>query len=207
MNAGGLKDEDFKAAIREGRLDEVLAGLKVEQHVKNQNVINHWAVATMFHNVFAHGFPNGPWPTYTNNMWCNNIGLSTRDDEPSFSVVEQQYYGGYHNFADNASGTTGARGMTAHIAEANVYDKNPDGKEELFQRHRFLFIPSWAISNNIRSLSLLGSEYSNQGTGNEDRWISGRVRLKDPDTGLPIVIVKNLNQVLVIEYTIYWVAI
>jgi hypothetical protein len=33
------------------------------------------------------------------------------------------------------------------------------------------------------------------------------VRLKDPATGLPVIIVKNLNQVLVIEYTIYWIAI
>jgi len=205
-DAGGLKDADFEAAIREGRLDDVLSKLNTEQRAASFNQLHHWIVPTIYHNLWGHGFANGPWPTYDQCMWCNNIGLMVTDSEPTFNEA-YGWYGGYHQYADNTGDSTCAKGMTAHRAEYHQIDKNADGREEIFLSTRFLFLPSQGNSNNIRSLGLFGSQYSNQGTGGEDRYRSARVRLKDPDTGLPTIIIKNLNQVLVIEYTIFWVSL
>lgn len=204
-DAGGLKDADFEAAIRAGTIDDILKELETKQRAAAWNQIMHYVPAAYFHNVFAHGIGNSPWPSYDQNCWANNISLMVTDSEPVYNYG-YVWYGGFHAHFDNIGTSTGSKGMgNGTIGRRN--EKLDDGREGVFLMSRFLFLPSQGNSNNIRSLGLFGSQYSNQGTGNEDRYITARVRLKDPDTGLPVVIVKNLNQVLVIEYTIYWIAI
>jgi len=205
-NAGGLKDEDFVAAKEEGRLFELLEQLEVAQRAKCDNILMHWIPPTFYHNVFQHGFADGPWPTYDACVPMNNIGLMVTDSEPVYNYA-YGWYGGYHAFADNIGDSTGAKGFTAHDADGNLVDKDADGREEVFVRTRFLFLPSQGNSNNIRSVGIFGSQYTNQGTGSEDRYMSGRVRLKDPTTGLPTILLKNFNQVMVIEYTYAFVAV
>jgi hypothetical protein len=81
------------------------------------------------------------------------------------------------------------------------------GKEEIYFKSRFLYLPSQGISNNIRSIGVYGAEYASNQYNNEERYLVARVRLKDPDTGLPVILIKNFNQVLVIEYTVFFVSL
>lgn len=205
-NAGGLKDEDFEVAKGEGRIGEVLSGLQIDRHLTNQNVIMHYVPPCMFKNVFGHGIPDGPHYTRYNNHWCGNVVLMTTDDEPEYGD-SYDYYGAITSHPDNVGSSTAYGNSDDGGVEANIYDKNPDGKEEIYQRWRFLWLPTQGNNNNTRSLGLVGAEDQPHTTSNRWRYLSGRVRLKDPDTGLPVVIIKNINQVLVIEYTIYWVSL
>lgn len=205
-NAQGMKDEVFLAAMRDGSIDELLNGLPIELHLEGRNLLVNWLVATLLHNCFEHSLPNGPWPTYDACVPFNNISLMTRDTEPTY-LESIQWYGGYSDHADNIGTSTGARGFVNQRAEVQNIRKDPSGCEQVLMTTRFLYLPSEAVSNNIRSLGIMGSQYTNQGTGSEDRYMSGRIRLKDPLTGLPVVVNKNLNQVLVLEYTAYFISL
>jgi hypothetical protein len=205
-NAGGFKDEDFLKAIDEGRLDDLLADLPLDRSLKGHNQLNDWIFPTFAHNVIGHGFANGPWPTYDACVPFNSICLTSRDTEPG---PEESYgwYGGYQSALDAVGGSVAGRGFTAHIAEPTYIVVDPNGRESVHMRTRWIYLPSYGNSNNIRGITINGSQFTNQGTGNEDRYQVGRIRFKDPDTGVPVVLVKNINQVLIIEYTAIFVAL
>lgn len=205
-SAGGLKDEDFLKARKAGQLDALLASLPLERELKGNNQLNDWIMPTFAHNVIGHGFPNGPWPTYDACVPFNSICLTSKDEEPD---PEETYgwYGGYHQAQNAVGGDVAGRGFTAHRAEDTYIIVDPDDRESVRMRTRWIYLPSYGNSNNIRGITINGSQYSNQGTGGEDRYQVGRIRFKDPTTGVPVILVKNLNQVLIIEYTAIFVSL
>lgn len=205
-NARGLGDEDFLQALSAKKLDALLGSLDTELHLAGHNLINDYFSCSFFRNVFAHGIPNAPYPMNTSFTPLNNISLMTTDAEPT-PYEHYSWYGGFDGHYDNIGTSTGSKGFGNGRVEDPLYIKDPGGKESVFLRTRFLFLPSEGNSNNIRSIGIMGCEVSNQGTGVEDRYQQGRIRLKDPVSGLPIAVSKNANQVLVVEYTLHLVSL
>ena len=204
-NSANYKDEDFLLAIKENRLDSFLAVLDTEYYLEGHNLINHWFSAVIFHNVFEHGIPDSPGSSELNCVPFNNIGLMTTDSEPTYTET-YTWYDGYEAYYDNI-GSTGAKGFVAHRVENQQIIKDPDGKESLRMRTRWIFLPSQANSNDIRSVGIFGSRYSDQSTNNQNRYQIGRIRFKDPISGNPIIISKNVNQAFVFEYTVNFVSL
>lgn len=204
-NSGRLTDADFQRAIKEGRLDDLLAELPLELKLAGHNMINHWFTACFYHNVFGHGFSDSPYPTYNTHNPFVTVCLMTTDSEPTFTET-YNWYGNPHTPSGSANTGSGAKGFITSDTEDPVIEKAADGREEIKFRERWLWLPSQGVSNNIRSLGIFGAEYLNY-WDTYQRWKSGRIRFKDPDTGAPVVINKNLNQVLVLEYTVFFVSV
>lgn len=205
-DAGGLRDEDFLLAKSEGRLNSVLEKLAVVQRAEANNQITHWLSAVMISRVVGHSFPNAPFPVYSGNVWpWSSITLQTTDAEVDYTYSWTSYCD-YYGTPDSV-GSTAAKGFLTSVVESTIFAKTLGGKEEIYFKSRWLYLPSQGNSNNIRSVGVYGCEYTTQQFVADDRYITARVRLKDPDTGLPVILIKNFNQVLVIEYTIFFVSL
>jgi hypothetical protein len=201
-DAAGLKDEDFLAAKAQGRLDVLLAGLHLELDHKQRNKLNDSLTWCLLHHVIGR-FPGG-FPMDYSTVPLHHICLTTYGTDIVYDDPFYSWYGTIHNGAGSANNTSGGKGFN-QTADPRIVDTPDDGKEEVWVRHRFLWLPSEGNSNNIRSIEMYGGEYYNFTA--EDKWRNGRMLLRSPTTGLPIVVVKNINQVLTLEYTFSLVAV
>lgn len=196
QDACGLKDEDFALAQREGRLDSLLTELPVDQELHIDNVVMQMMVISLFRKCFT-GMPNGAVPMERYNyIQLHHILLSYDPSEPAFT----DWYSVYctiHNGPYSVESSTAGKRFLGHDLE-NYQGVDPTGREGTFTRHRFLYLPSQAISNQIRSVSVWWSEYLQD--ANEDRGIVARVRLKDSG-GQPVTLNKSSAQSLLIQYT------
>ncbi len=204
-DAKELKDEDFLLAIKENRLDDLLLQLDTVLNLKGHNLIQHWFPPTVFHNVFEHGIPDSPSGT---QYYCNpldNIGFMTTDSEPTYTE-SYSWFGSGYIYYDNI-GSSAVKRFVEHRLEIQQVIVDPSGRESVRMRTRWLFLPSQAVSSNIRSLGIWGCQ-QNYTLGNSiNRYQTGRLRFKDPATGNPVVINKSSNQALTFEYTIHCVSL
>lgn len=205
-NAKGLSDEYFLQAIHDKRIDKVLDDLETEYTIKGRNLLNHWWFVVFAHNVIEHGFSNGPYYTYDNCNAFNNICMTTKSTEPTHDET-YTWSGGYDGAQDNIGDATAAKGFVNERAEDTLVEVDSDGRESMFHRTRWIFLPSESISNNLRGFTINGARMSNQTIGTEFRYQTGRILFKDPVSGNPVAVLKNLNQVLVLEYTLRLVSL
>lgn len=195
-DAGGLRDEDFIAARKEGCLEALLKGLSIDQEMQVRNKINDQMARGILKVVFAHGFAGG-FPFDSATVLLMHIVLTTYTSEIDYDSY-WTYYGSINTATGSANTSSGGR---AFIRD-DIGDKHwsdTSGKEELYFRSRFLWLPSQGNSNNIRAIDIYGGETVDYNSN--DKFVVGRVLLKDKDTGNPVVVVKNINQVLTLEYT------
>jgi hypothetical protein len=94
------------------------------------------------------------------------------------------------------TGNAGKR-FVAHDMEVLV-DVEPNGREGIFMRERWLYLPSQVVSNEIRCVGVFWCE--NITDGNDERGRIGRVRMKDAG-GNPVTLNKSSSQTLLIQYT------
>lgn len=197
QDARGYTDEDFVRAQQEGRLSALLKELPVDQEVHVKNTVTHMMAISQFRRNFA-GFPGGATPMDRyNNSPLHHILLSYDPSEPAYTDW-YSVYSTIHNGPYSVEGSTAGKRFIGYDVETPFQGVNPSGREEVFTRHRFLYLPSQAISNRIRSVSVWWSEYIQD--GNEDRGLVARVRMKDAG-GQPITLDKSSSQSLLIQYT------
>lgn len=196
-DAKGLRDEDFSAAAARGELEALLESLGLEQAVHVRNKLTDHIVWGMYSFIFGHGLPKtDPWNGTPSILNC--VCLMTDADEITYEEGVNYWYRTMHNWTNSANTSTGGK-LFSYRTGSPVIDTDANGKEEVWVRHRWLWLPSEGNSNNIRSLAIFGAHDYTSSTAN--RVQLGRVLLKDPDTGGPIVVIKNINQVLTLEYT------
>lgn len=198
----GLRDEDFLAAQAEGSLNELLAGLAVAQEVRVRNALNDTLAWGLLHHVFGHGFGGG-YPMDGGTELLTGVCLLTHDVELDYQEY-RTWYGSIHVMEWSANTSSGAKGFGQRVDDFIVGTPD-DNREEVWCRHRWLWLPSEGNSNNIRSIGIMGGEHHNYTS--EDKFRVGRVLLKDRDTGGQMVVVKNINQVLTLEYTVSYIAV
>lgn len=203
QDAGDLKDEDFVQAEKEGRLNQLLDEMPVAQEAHGENTLTHMIVVAYFRKLFT-GFPNAAYPMErANTSIFHHITVLNWSDEPYFNYW-MSYNGYIHNPSGNVNSSNAGKRFVAHDIEL-LCDTDPSGREAVFMRERWLYLPSQVVSNSIRSIGVYWSEYIND-TGNEDRGMVAWVRMKDAG-GMPLTLNKSSSQTLLIQYTVTWVAL
>lgn len=214
MGARGLKDQDFDQAVREGRIDDLLKELPVEQQFLNQhNRIMDNMAGYFLDNLFSLG--NCGYPYYTRQdappeAALAFITLLTTDGEPTYTedwgIEGSNSYLPLHNVYETAGALTGKRFEEDEITPWELWS-DTTGRNAIHFRNRFLYTPSQAVSSNIKSVGIFFHE---DGDGTGSYWVArariGRVRIKDAG-GNPVTLNKLASQVLLVEYTFSLVAV
>lgn len=202
-DARGLDDEDFLAAVRDGSIGALLASLKTDFVHHQKNTVHDSFPTMMLRNVFGR-FSNAWYPHDRGAVPLCHITLQSKADEPVF-YYHYGVYADYNNVEGSiGSGLSPSKNFITEDAEPPSIYSAPDGQEAVLCKNRFLWLPSQAVSSNIRSLGIFSAE-TTVGTG-EDRGATARVRLKDAG-GTPITIDKSNSQVLAIQYTFILVSL
>lgn len=203
LGAGGLKDEDFNHAIREGKVDGVLSDLDPHLELEQPNMIHDNFVPYMYYRA---GWSSaGAPPNYYNGWtgggasWFAFVVLLNYTSEPTYTEAagNEGYYDNFHLMAGRVTDDAGKRFVIDQIEAWQVWCE-ASGREQIFFRNRWLYLPSQAVSASINCLGIyfwedLYTTYSRR------KQRSGRIRFKDSG-GNPITINKNSNQVLLLEY-------
>lgn len=197
QDAKGLRDEDFLRAEREGRLRDLVKSLPIDQEAHTDNLVLDMYPICMMRRVIGHGFPSGPYPMERGTgIPFYSICLLSLATEPEYI----EWYSGYwslHNMSYTVNSVNAGKRFVVHDMDLLV-DVEPTGREGIFIKERWLYLPSQAVSNEIRSVGAYWCE--NITDGNDERGQLARVRMKDAG-GNPITLNKSASQTLLIQYT------
>ena len=197
LDSGGYSDEQFKRAIEEKRIDQLLAVLKVEQKLSRRNLIMDNVAGMVFQYSFSGPAIVADYGSYGDN-WLNNISLLTKDEDPTYTE-DNQWYGGAENGGDNIGASGSTKRFVVDTVDPHQLAVLSGGREGIYFRSRWLFLPAQGVSNNIRSIGICWCRYASNLTTSIDRGRIGRVRLKD-DQGRNVILNKTSRQVLLVEY-------
>lgn len=197
LDSGGYSDKQFQRAIDEGRIDQLLKVLKVEQKLSRNNLMfDHVAVCVLDHCFSG---PNAPHDMYYSPNWLNNIMLLTVDSDPTYTETNAEYT--YPNSMSGAASSNSAKRFITDQIDTHQLAVLSGGREGIYFRSRWLYLPSQAVSNNIRSLGAYWCRYDDNLSSSIQRTRISRVRLKD-DQGRNVILNKTSRQVLLVEYEV-----
>lgn len=205
----GLLDRDWQQAIDEGRLRgrslalrQMFDEARLEGIGGGRNLqFDNWA-AFSFNRRMAGPDIADPYDFDSGSAWLATITLTTIDSEPTYQ--EASNFGSDINNIQSNVGSGASKRFVEDDVENVLIATVADGRDAIFQRSRFLYLPSQAVSGNIRSVSIHFSD-NGDSTGFISRGIAGRVRIKDAGQN-PIIISKSSSQVLLVEYTTTYVS-
>lgn len=206
LDAGGLGDADFERARHEGRLDALLAGLEVEQRAETDNLVFDNFAAYTFWALFSGGNIADPFDGGDKLVEAAlaSMCLLTTGADPTYTEQVDSFStpSSVTNSANASSG--GKRFVEDTIVTQQIAVTS--GKEEVFCKSRWLFLPSQGASNSIKSIgAFYYVDADNTGSGSLRSGIS-RVRLKD-SAGRNITLRKTDRNVLHIEYGFFLTAV
>jgi hypothetical protein len=217
-DAGGFSDEDFKQASRRGKLEEMLDGLEVQQDGITANTVLNWVAHDLWPYAFVKHMtspwsnsgnacgPTGDRPFYDVGAdTCVFDSLVITDDatEPAVDDAQCGFYD-YNAGAIRISSGAWKFFLNEDVGTTQVWSDG-DGRQAVHYRTRFLFLPSEAVANSIRSINIYAAE-GHDNSGGAYRGLVARARLKDAG-GTPITISKTANQVLLVDYTFSLVSV
>ncbi len=207
LNSKGLKDEDFIIAKKNNKIFDLINSLESKKNIAHGNMITQILPAWVFYA--AMGGLRPPTPYFyeaTTAAGLSFICLLSTDSEPSYDVTFSTNYSNLHNVTDSVDTTYGAK----RFIEDDISDSDCDlnsTRESLFFRSSFLYLPNEAISSNIKSIGVFWARDADCLPYNYTNWGPfARIRLKDSD-GNNTTIVKTADEVLLVEYTLYFTAI
>lgn len=215
-NADGLQDEDFHEAQRQGKLQELLDGLRTDATYGTDNLLFDIMVPWLGYWLFGGTVPN-PWMSLglsTSVSLFGGICLLTVDSDPDYQSEWNRTNAGtlgehvaISNLTSSSNSVSGGKMFVQETSETFDIRSDPNSREAIYYRERWLFLPLEAVSANIRSIGVYTSSAAAGAGSSMDYHIrSGRVRIKDSG-GNPIIINKANNQVLLVEYKVTFVSI
>lgn len=194
---------------RPGSIDKLLEQWKPVQKAVGKNLIFDRTMAYFLYWVFQEGLTKidlpDPWDFSGGSGWCpfSSITWETTDTEPTYTEAVSIYTDIQNTTGRVASGC--AKRFIDDDVENHYIYSDPDGREAITFRSRWLWLPGDFSSNNIRSIAAWWCENGNY-TGTDYRNRSSRIRLKDSG-GSPIIINKTANQSLFAEYKVTLVTV
>jgi hypothetical protein len=213
-NAEGLCDGDFGDARRQGKLQELLDGLRTDAEYGTDNLLFDFMVPWFGYWLFGGTAPNS-WIAFGSSSTATmfyGVCLLTLDSDPDYQNewIRSGSGGDFtaiSNVASSADSVSGGKMFVQNASESADIRSDPNGREAVYYRERWLFLPLEAVSSNIRSIGVYsGSSGTIVGTNSDFHIRSGRVRIKDSG-GNPVIISKANNQVLLVEYKASFVSI
>lgn len=210
------RDEDFEAAIKRGELDHLLLDLEVEQRARSNNMLFDNLMPSLFYRAGWNGCPAAPdpyddWSGSGSGIWC--VYLATTDDDPTYQESWDLNYWAYGynmpNCANCGSSTHGARRFYNDQAAPYEVWVAADGRQQIFFRNRWFFLPTQGYSDNIRSIVLAWYREASRSLTDQNavnKRSIGRVRLRDQD-GEKVRLNKTAYQAMLLEYTFSFVSV
>jgi hypothetical protein len=208
LDAEGYCDEDFKTLQSKGKVMDLVQRLPVAQQVKTKNRVFDNMAAYLLDKLFS--CPNSPEPYYRDAGKAALAFIAPLTTDGATSDYEEHVPHTY-TYARNAvdivvvADATVKRFVEDQITGFVVWTDAT--REAVHFRNRWLYLPTEAVSSNIRSIGIFFSDNGDNKTSNY-RYHSrlGRVRLTNSG-GVPIVLNKSASQVLLIEYTFSLVSV
>lgn len=208
LDSGSLADADFDLAIKEGRINEMLAGLgEPRLKLRNKNLVfDHWVPYSYYWGGWSSaGSPPGPFhqSAGSGHSYLGFICLLNYTSEPTYTEYsgEEHYWDPIHTAAGSVDTSAGAKRFEEDQIEQWVIWSDAGGKEKVSFRNRWLYLPNQAVSSVINSLGVFFHDDATSVTSSGREFSrAARIRFKDSG-GNPITINKTGNQVLLIEYT------
>lgn len=211
-DSAGHRDEDFKRARERGELSSLLESLKVDGRYEADNLVFHGIVSHLLYALMS-----GPsaLSSFTTNTGAQAmlafVGLCTRSDEPSYQEWtggDYGYYAPIGNFYEMCT-ADGAKRFVEDQIESYQLARDPNGREALYFRNRWLWLPSEGVASTIRSLQVVNNDdgdSTSKGSSYGPAYRVARVRLRD-SAGNPVTINKLSTQALLMDYTFMLVSV
>lgn len=201
----GLTEETLLDALgpvaqrEDGSVLDFLSQYEKTQEVKGHNLVQEIFAGCVFAALFgdAGGVPNAYGRNEEGGVF-GLINLSNRDAEPSYTGEREgdSYYP--FNSVSYSVGSGASKRFINDDVEPYLISEASDGQEAVTLRHRWLYLPSQAVSSVIRSLTVWFMDTPTD-TGSNYSAPVCRIRLKD-SAGNPIVINKTADITLFVEY-------
>ena len=187
-----------------GTIDSWLAGQEpVQKAVGGNLVFDHFA-AIMFQKLFGGASTGIPFSQDSTAAFLATINFEDVDAEPTYTETAGGSFISPSSM-NNLVATTAWKRFIDDDVEAHLITSDPDGREAINIRSRWLFLPLDFNDNDIRSLAAWWCA-DGDGTAAQYRHRVARIRLKDSG-GSPIIINKTANQSLFVEYNFTLVSV
>jgi hypothetical protein len=215
FDARGFSDDDFNKAISNGSIKNLISRLDVKQELECRNRIFDNVAGVLLDKLFS--LSNCGWPYYnddvTRTATLASISLLNLDSDTTSYTEDWGNNSINCNMAniswavDSSDPNTGAKGFYGRCSSlAGAIEQNitaNSNRDEVQFRSVFLYLPTEAVSNEIRSIGIYYMQYADSSGA---VGLVGRVRLKDAD-GNKITLTKTNNEVLMFEYIFKLVSI
>lgn len=200
LNTPGLTRDLIEAVRREGgdpAVEDHLRKFAKEDEWKTDNLIFQTVPSVLYSQLFSGPSIYGAQPMTFGGL--SFIQLTTTASEPTYNGEIGVF--GYYNWGslpDLAGGTSaGKRFINDNIVTPD-FKVDALGREAIYGKHKWLYLPGEATSSTIRSVTIYASTYDPGGSSYFLR--TGRVRIKDSG-GNPVTIFKLATKSLLVEYT------
>jgi hypothetical protein len=210
QDARGYTNEDFKAAIREGTIKEMLGSLPVELETgPGPNQIVYPANVNFFYRWIGGSNP-GYRQVQAGLFFCRAY-LATDTSQWPWTTAQDQGYRAWNDEIDTVhpgSGTTSRiLGVTpvrhGLVEEARITEESntPTGLRAIHITNTWLWLPEDVITANIRALRINSTETTDpNNTTSQYQNTVMQHRFVDSG-GNPITIAKNANQTFCARWT------
>ena len=184
-------DRDYRAAIERGELDHLLLDVGIQEQRETENLLFDTWLTFLFYRSGWSGCPSPPFPYNegsTPQIWALYLTTYDTGSEPEYTDDGEAgpYYNTLHSLNYNCGSGCGRRFYVDAIGEETWTDTT--GPQDVQSNN-----------NNIRGVWIVWSRTSDDGYGENKRWM-GRVRFKDND-GNFVRIHKTNYQPMGLEYT------
>ncbi|MHC4620655.1 MAG: hypothetical protein ACYTEQ_23145 [Planctomycetota bacterium] len=176
---------------------DLLAQYEKRQEVRGANLVfDHFAEMNLWELFNGPAVPN----PYNYGGGFSLVALTTHDAEPTY----QEDYGNNFVNGNNLNGTVGTgagKRFYEDQIEPHLIAEDLGGKEAIFFRTRWLWLPAEAVSSNVKSITTWTRQINTAASTSSWANIVSRIRLKDSG-GNPITINKTASITLFVEYTV-----
>lgn len=202
-----LYDTPDEAAFQRNIKENGVAALHeydVLRETQQSNMVFDILPAMVFYGLFGGATPpDNSYIAVNGKLILSSMSLLNTDAEPTYQ--EYSFCNATPStVTDNVGPGSGIfLGQSlSGLASPSILDKDAVGKESIHYRMHGLWLPSYAVSNQIKSVSLWSAYGYNPNNYSTGKQRISRIRLKDTN-GNPTTWTKTAQQTLYAEYTFY----
>jgi hypothetical protein len=200
-------DAPFLAAIKEGRIMDFLDGLPKVAEAETGNLTIQLFPAWLMYLVFNAPVTNTDMTSAGTDVGLRGVGLSSQSSEPTYT--ESTNVSGYQGNStwcsnnDVIGGYTKQKQLLLDNIEPHRVWSDEGGREGIYLRTRFLWLPSDGLMSDIRgAISQFGNDPDHSNNNFTARFGRvGRTRFKDSG-GNPVTLAKTANQSFFLEHLV-----
>lgn len=210
LHTPGLTRELIEAVRREGgdsKVEEYLRRFQQEGEWHTDNLVYQIYPGYLFYNAMS---ATSAYGTAIAGSGLSKIMLTTIASEPAYTVVNSaniyQASSYDYNLPDSPvpGSTSPFKMFVDDCIVAHTIASDAGGRESIYGKFKWLYLPGECTSDQIRSISIWGSTTTIGGFSNHTR--HARVRIKDSG-GNPVTINKAATKSLLVEYTFTMVSL